>query len=58
MLIGVNRWVLQSDAIPVIVWNRGRAARNPPKVRSFVFQSIFALRAHLRAGRPRSQTIP
>ena len=43
----------------VTVWNRGPRARNAPEAGSVseaMVQSIFALRAHLRAGRPRSQT--
>jgi len=53
MRVGVN-------TAQVIVWDRGRPARNAPQARSLsevMSQTIFALRAHLRAGRPRSQTI-
>ena len=50
MRVGVN-------TAQVIVWERGRPARNAPQVRSILNCSkfIFALRAHLRAGRPLSQ---
>ena len=44
----------------VTVWDRGphaRKAREAGSVSEAMVQSIFALRAHLRAGRPRSQTI-
>jgi len=42
----------------VIGWDRGRPARNAPQARSLLASRIrFALRAPLRAGRPRSQPI-
>jgi len=44
----------------VIGWDRGRPARDAPQARrslTLLSQFVFALRAHLRAGRPRSQPI-
>ena len=42
----------------LICWDRGRPARKTRRGLNRTYkQSIFALRAHLRAGRPRSQQI-